>query len=268
MTRHIASLGLGLVALTGCGLLGSAGGGAIANGVAQARGQQNLSVDFQFGGISGFVPGGSAPGSVTLGSWSHGGPASTCVVLGSDTTLTFNGQALGPESLGTAGDGICEVPQWAVDGLVAWPTPSVSIVITDGSGTIEADYVNVNVPRTVSLLAPAGGTGRVGDTITVQLSPATDVFPADENDDEHFGWLVCEFGVLDAAPDGGSNVGADASATFRGGVATCVVPQGAAGSTEFFMAESGTVGTSRCDVGHCDMDFYLKTPVIPLTIVN
>ena len=245
-------------------------GEIIDTSLTEARGKADLSIELGFPDSEqdGYVVGGPPPVSLFFGVWSHLYGGNDCPVLGSETTATVNGQTLTTVSLGYAGGGICQVPQWNVDPTVRWPASSVAVVITDSSGSLEADFINVDVPRTAALVTPGDGAAHVGDTLTLQLSPATDIFPTSEDDQEHFGWLTCEFGNAAPPPDGVNTAQASAPVIYANGIATCVVPDGAVGTSKLFLAEDGVVGTSRCDVGHCDMEFTLYTPVVPLTVTR
>jgi hypothetical protein len=234
--------------------------------LAEIKGDPSFSIEIappDTGSNLGFLPlddGGTGPSSVTLGTWSHGG-ANVCPVLGQETVATLNGTVMSTISLGWFGGDICQVAQWTVSDPRIFSSPTLTVRISDSSGELVARFVNVASPRAVAVVSPASAVAHVGDVVTVQLSPGTDVFQRNPADQQHFGDVAAQF-------PGWNGLAAVADVAFGSSfqTGTFTVPD-VVGDGGLLLGEMGTVGTTRCDVGHCELPLATKTPVVPFVVL-
>lgn len=251
-------------ACAACGVAGTPPG--VKHSLAEINGNSSFSIEFALpatGPNLGSLPegeGGAGTSSVTLGTWSHG-EANVCPVLGPETVATLNGTVLRAVSLGWFGGGVCQVAQWTVSDPGVFSLPTLTVRISDSTGELVANFVNVASPRTVAVVSPASAVAYVGDVVTVQLSPGTDVFQRNPADEQHFGDVGAEF-------PGWRGLASVAEVAFGGSfqTGTFTVPD-VVGDGGLFLAEMGTVGTTRCDVGHCELPLSTKTPVVPFVVL-
>jgi hypothetical protein len=235
----------------------------ILHSLAEAKGNADVGIEVDFGPLAydatSLQP--TDPGqpelNVFLSAWTYGAGGPYVVLGKTDATVTLDGQTpVPPVDAWT-----CYDPQYHAD-AVPWPRSTATVTLTDATGSLEADFENLDAPRTFTITAPTGGPAHVGDTMTMLLSPGTDVFPVDGSDTAHYGLVEVDFVGPSQVPI------AHAYATVHGASATVVVPQEAAGATTVQLIEEGTVGTTRCDVGHCDIVFDLATPKSPLAVTQ
>jgi hypothetical protein len=216
---------------------------------------------------------GKLAGFVYLGTWSHAAYSDpqVCPVLPADTVVTVNGKPLRAISLGTFDGTACYVPQWEDDDASDFSAASLDVKITNSTGSLEASFVNVTVPRTFTVTSPSNGVVHAGDTVTVELSPSTDQL----EDNDAMGIVMANFDHarptsptatwIDPA-EGLSVCTACANTTVKGSTATFVVPANAVGSTTAHLAEVGLAGVAKCSVAHCDLEIATQTNEVALTV--
>jgi hypothetical protein len=254
--RRVGARSAGL-AVVGA-MIASCTGPAVVHSVKEFRGNALGSIELEFTEATlGFFdpPDAGTPMQLVLGTWSHSSDNAPCPVLGPETVATLNGQVLKAQWLGSAGPKICNEPSWAVDPSIT-VLPTMEIEIKDHSGSLFATFVEVTTPRSLIPRSLDGGALHGGDLLAISLVPSTDVFPSGPDDMNHFGWQFLHFSVP-ALADSLETVYDD------GGVVTVKVP---AGATAVWIGEAGTAGTTRCDVGHCELPIDATTPRAAITV--
>jgi hypothetical protein len=242
-------------------LLASCSNFKVLHTVAEMKGNPELAIEISFGedtlrNLN--PPDGGTLTQLTLGPWSHGTDSTTCPALGGDAVATLNGRVIQNEERGgLAAANVCGVPSWRFDSADT-VQPTMEIKIKDSSGELVATFINVTSRRTLSVAAPDGGVIHAGGPMLINLSPVTDFFPSTDDPTNLGGTL--DLSLIDATgsiqytrPHILGSVGTVAS-----------VP---AGTTSISAYEIGTTGTTRCDVGHCDLPFVAITPTVAVTVV-
>ncbi len=216
---------------------------------------------------------GKLAGYVFLGTWSHAAYSDpqVCPVLPADTVVTVNGKPLRAISLGVFDGTACYVPQWEDDDASDFSAASLDVEITNATGSLEASFVNVSVPRTFTITSPSSGVVHAGDTVTVELAPSTDQL----QDDDAMGIVMANFdharptspAVTWIDPSEGLGVCTTcANVTVKGATATFVVPANAVSSTTVHLVEDGLAGVAKCSVAHCDLEFATQTNEVALSV--